>query len=862
MRLPAWAQAALALVPLRDLRGDVEADLAELFGDRRVRYGRFYAHRRLAGDLASLWRGSRRGGTMIRDLRFGLRLIRRHPTPVAIAIGGLALAIGAVTSVFTLVDATMLRPHGMDDPGTVVRLNVPGHSGWAYWPYRSFVRMNTDATLSRVEASLLEKVSVSRHPSPDEEVASRWMLFVSGGYHELFGGRPALGRAIQPSDDQPGAPPVIVVSHHLWMTAFNGDASVVGSMVRVNDTAVTLVGVLAADFTGPVRTRPSIWAPLSAYDDVRMGTAFHPASGAYVEVFGRLARGATLPAAQDNLSAIIDRSKTGSEHAHEGNQPSVLLAREASPIDAEGAEGYIAIAGIFGVLALVLALACANTANLLLAGAATRMREIGIRLAMGSTTRRLIGQLLNESVLLGLMAGALGLLFSIWFTPILRSAIELAPDLEIGVDMRVLLFTIAVALICGVAAGISPARYGARGDVLSTLKSQRPSHRAAAPSRLRTSFVGFQAGVSMLLLVSAALLTRTTLQMTRTGSGFDADRLVTVSISDGRTKFDEVSYLQSATSTLRGMPAVERVSITQYIPFGFSTWRDELAPAGRSYTLYFNRTDDDFFTTAGLRVLRGRTFTTEEIAEERPVAVISDSVARTFFPAIDPIGQPVSAVPGEDARQLPASIIGVVADAMLMRLRTEQFGAIYLPLERKRANTPGLLVRTPTPGLASRAIEDALRKIAPRVRVTTAIVAEQVEAYVGEKRMLAWLAGPTAVLALVLAVLGLYGVTAFAVSHRTPEISVRLAIGATASDVLRLLVREGLRPVVVGLAAGLAAALVVSRIFASHLSGISPYDPPAIAIAVVTLLTSAVIAVVMPARRAMRTDPATVLRQL
>jgi putative ABC transport system permease protein len=861
MRLPGWARAVLSLAPLRDLRDDIEADLAELFGDRRARYGFGYAHRRLSGDILSLWRGNLRGGTMLRDLRFGWRLIRRHPAPVAIGIGGLALAIGAVTSVFTLVDATMLRPHGMQDPSSVVRVVVPGHGSFSYWPYRTFLRLQDEASLSQVEASLFEKARLSTG-APADDVPGRWMLFVSGTYHQTFGARPALGRILQPADDVPGAMAVIVVSHHLWSTEFNADPSAIGRTVWVNGAPVTLVGVLERGFTGPISTRASVWAPLSAFDDVGMGTAFQPTSTAYVEVFARLASDATMEAARDNLDAIVKRSRSGSSHAPEGDSGSVLLRSAASPIDAEGPDGYVAIASISGVLGLVLALACANTANLLLAGAATRTREIGIRLAMGSTARRLIRQMVSESVLLGLMAGALGLLLSAWLTPILRSVVELPPDLDVSLDARVLLFATGVALICGIAAGISPARFGARGDVLSALKTHRSSRdRRTAPSRLRTSFVGFQAAASMLLLVSAALLSRTAIQAMRTEAGFDVNRLLTVSISDGRTKFDEIGYLQSALTALRGMRAVERVAVTQYIPFGFSVWRDVFTHRGHSYTLYFNRTDAEYFATAGVRLLRGRTFAAEEVADERPVAVISESVARAFFDGIDPVGQQVSRVPGEDARQIPATIIGVVADAMISRLRTEQFGAIYLPLERTRSNTPGLLVRTASPGIASRAVEDALRRIDPRVRVTTAIVGEQVDAYLAEKRMLAWLAGPTALLALVLAMLGLYGVTAFAVSHRSQEMSIRTAIGATTADLLRLLVRDGLRPVLVGLAIGLFAALVVSRLFASTLPGVSPHDPLAIGAAIVTLFSSALAAILIPARRVANTDPASVLRQ-
>jgi hypothetical protein len=260
--------------------------------------------------------------------------------------------------------------------------------------------------------------------------------------------------------------------------------------------------------------------------------------------------------------------------------------------------------------------------------------------------------------------------------------------------------------------------------------------------------------------------------------------------------------------------------------------------------------------------VRGRTFTPDEVSNERPVAVIGERVARTFFGDVDPIGRPVSSVASRSARELPGTIIGVVADAMPNRITTELYGVVYLPLERKRANTPGLVVRSASPGAASRAVEDALRRIDPRVRVTTAVVAQQVEGYVGQTRMLAWLAAPMAALALVLATLGLYGVTAFAVNHRAQEMSIRTAIGASTGDLLRLIVRDGLRPVIAGLAIGLFAALVISRLFSSALPGVSPHDPLAIAAALLTLLSSALGAVLIPARRVVHTDPAAVLRQV
>jgi putative ABC transport system permease protein len=799
---------------------------------------------------------------MLQDIRFGLRLIRKYPLPVGITIGGLALSIGVVASVFSMVDASMLRHYGMDEPSSVVSVTrALDHRMWPYWPYAQFLEMRDGSTLSTVEAALSDKVRFSG-VSGGEGMPGRRILFVSGGYLKTLGGRPSAGRALEPSDDAAGAPPVIVVSHHLWSTELNRDPLAIGRTVWLNGSPVTLVGVLQPDFTGPTGVRPSIWAPFAAVDDVLMGRPFDATTRTLVEVVARLAPGAAARAAEANLTAIVNRSNAAGAAPGRAASQFIRLYSAASPIDGpDGAELYVAMACIFGVLALVLALACANTANLLLAVATTRMREIGVRLALGSTTGRLIRQMVGESLLLGLIAGGFGFLFAIWFVPILAAMIEMPPEFNAAPDGRALLFTTLVALVCGLGGGIWPARYGARGNVLSALQSQPGAGGTGVRSRLRATFVGFQAAVSMLLLVAAALLARTANVMVRADIGFDADRLLAVSFSAPRTAFDEPAYVRTALSAVRDVPLVERVTVTQYRPFGGSVERDRFTHDGRSYTLYVNRTDAGYFATAGVRLLRGRAFTAEEAAAEAPVALISDSVARTFFRGTDPLGQSLSALPEEGAGRAPATIIGVVSDVLMWRLRTRGDGAIYLPISHERSNPPSLLIRTANPHTAARAIEDALRPIDSRVRPTTSVVRDEIEAYIGEKRMVAWLSGPTAVLALVLAALGVYGVTAFVVSQRTQEISVRIAIGASAGDVLRLLVTDGLRPVIAGLVVGLALALAVSRPFASELPRISPYDPVAIGLAVMTLLTCALVAVVVPAQRAARTDPAAVLRR-
>jgi predicted permease len=795
---------------------------------------------------------------MLRDLRFALRLFRKHPVPVGIAIGGLALAIGVVASVSTIADAATLRPYGMDDPSSVVEVGWAGER-WSEWPYSTFLKMREQATLTRVEGSALSRVRFSAAPPPAGD-ASRWMMFVSGSYLQTFGGRPALGRALEPSDDLLGAPPVMVVSHQLWSAQLNGDPAIVGKTMWLNGAPMIVVGVLRPDFTGPTRVVPSIWAPVATFDEVLGGLPFGSDPRSTVAVMARVVSGATTRAAQDEMDGIVKRAIFTTKPPTPGL--SIQLSHAAAPIDQDNpAEAYTGLAILAGILGLVLAVACANTANLLLAAATTRSPEIGLRLALGATAGRLVRQLVSESLLLGLVAGGLGFLFAIWFVPILGATLETSMQGNAAPDGRVLLFTIAVAVLSGLGAGLPPARHGVRRSVLPALKAQSGTD-GRRPSRLRTSFIGFQAAASTLLLICAALLARSAVHLAKRDVGYDVDRLLVVS-NDGLPKaVDETAYTQAALTALRQVSAVEQVSVVLPGPFGrYGNERDRFTRNGHVLQLNVMRSDAEFFRTAGLRLLRGRAFTVDEVMREARVTLIDETVAREFFGSSDPIGQSLSAVVTQtNLMQDSATIIGVVADAMLGPVRSETAGTIYRPIGQTRRSV--LLVRTSSPGLAAHAVEEALRRVDPRVRPTTMIIREEVDAFLGVGSMLAWLSAPIALIVVLLASVGVFGVTAFVVSQRMQELSLRIAMGASPADLLRLLLKDSLRPVIVGLFVGLTGALVVSRLSAEYLGGISPNDPISIGAAIAILIAGALTAVVFPARRAAKADPASLLRSI
>lgn len=862
-RLPRFAAMLLRFTPLGDRRADVTADISELFIDRHERYGAMYAHRRLLADIASVWQGTSRGGSVLQDLRFGIRLVRRHPGPIAIAIGGLALAIGMVTSMFSLVDATLLRPFKMTDPSTVVTVIGRDHH-WSIWSYADFVKLREQATLTRLEAA--DNAHVRFGAAADQDSADAIALqFVSGGYMQMLGGHAALGRSLEPSDDLVGAAPVAVVSRAFWTAHLGSDTAAIGQRIWLNGAPVTLVGVIDERFGGPVKRPVPIWTTFANHDEIAGGREFTSTSRSLVEVVGRLAPGVSMSTAQDELSSLAGMLPTATGPANGAPAaPPVRLFSARSPSSGQDAvDNYASAAAILAVGGLVLVLACANAANLLLAGAVTRTREIGVRLALGATRWRLMRQLLSEGLLLGLVAGGLGFLMSLWLMPLLARLIPLPADLDVVLDSRVLVFTTGIAMLCGLGASIAPARYGAGGPLTSVMNSQnRQGDATPRSARLRTSFVAFQAGVSVLMLIAAALLTRTAFVMTSRGPGFDVDKVLAVSIESPRAPFDRQAFVRSASDAVRAVPTVETMSLAQDAPFGFTVEMARFGINDRAHALYVTRSDSNYFKTLGLHVVRGRALTDSEIAAEMPVALIGESVAREFFPNQDPIGRSLDRVTSESGAEQSVTIVGVVSDAVTTRVRTANYGQIYRPLNSTRADAPVMLVRAARPLLVARAIEKRLLAIDPRVRVTSALVGREVEAYFEGTRFRAILAIAIAAVAFLLAILGVYGVTAFVVSQRSHEVGVRIAVGATAANIITMLVRQSLRPVLLGLACGVFAALLAGQLLAVFLAGISPYDPIAITSGTAALVAGAVIAVLGPARRATRVDPTTVLKEI
>jgi predicted permease len=874
-RLVRWL---LQLLPLGDRRPEVEDDVTELFARRATQHGRGYATWRLLGDAVSLLLTERRavrrrapvsrasrmwGGHYLQDLRGAARLFRRRPGIIGGTAAGLALAIAVCTTVFTIVDTSLLRQYGMDNPHTVVRVQRLFDRGLAtQWPYDVFAQLRAQARLARVEASSSDSVSFSWTPD-GEGVHEGDLLAVSGGYLQMLGARAAHGRILLPADDLAGAAGVVVLNHAFWKARFGADASIVGRTAWLSGRPWTIAGVLEPGFTGPEDTPPAIWAPLRSYQAAAYGEPEDRSSAILVDVIARVLEDRKRAPAQAELSAIAaalpDRADVGAGRT--ARTTGVGLQNASSPLDSTAStDAVLIISLIFLFVGLVLALACANVANLLLAGAARRAKEIGIRFAMGASRSRIVRQLLTESLLIGVAAGLLGVALTFWTLPIVTAAVGMPATYDLRLDVRVLLFATAIALAAGAGAGLAPARHGARRDLAAILKSdgaQSGTPRSAA--RLRRWFIGFQAAASIVLLVTAALFTRAAAQIATMDLGVEAERLVAASPRFGRGFPDAAieAYWRAALERTRAIPSVENASLVLYAPFGDAVGLTNLDVNGARYRLLDNRTDAAYFDTAGVRLVRGRGYSEDEVAASAPVAVVSENVVRDFFGDRDPIGASL----GHVFRDLTGvTVVGVVREGAASRIRGAG-GTVYRPLDPVAARAARLLIRGPQPAGILRDVQRTLTAVDSRVRPDVHLVKDDLERHAREPRVLAGVSMTVAAIALGLAVLGMHGVTAFVVGERTREISVRMAIGGSAASVVGLLIRQSVRPILIGGAIGMAIALGVSRLIAPGLSGTSPYDPLALASAVLVLVATSLAAVLAPARRAAKADPALVLRE-
>lgn len=881
-RLPRVVRWIVRLSPVPPgTRVEVQADLHELFVRRRSDRGAVQAHWRLYRDVASLWRQPRPVAhaatsrstllALLRDARadltYAVRLFARQPGILLLTIVGLSLGLGIATAAFTIMNSAALRGEGLVDPQRAPGiLRTTDRSVSTAWTYDEFLHLREGATRMQVEGVLTDAAVVRATATAAEaDVPSTGLAFVSGGFFSATGGRVVAGRPLATADEQPAGLPPVVVSFLFWTSTLNRDPQAVGRTIRVGRTPATIVGVAERRFSVPNSSR--LWMPLTAYGAVYDAAPRKRAPDMGLQLFGRLLHGVTIREAEAQLSGVASTLTRGP--SADDSPIRVRLDPHAGLGRVPSSETLAIMLSVFAVIGLVLLLACANVATVLVATAITREREMAVRAALGASRWRIVRQLVTESVALGTIAAAVGLVFAWWTIPTIGTMIEAPAGTELAPDLNVYVFLAIVTIVTGVAAGLAPAWHGRGVDLLTPLKGGGARQNRLAPRRLRSMLVITQAAVSVLLIVMATLFVRATFRAATIDVGFDAAGLYVVSPGLGDPFAGDGAAIKNfwarAVPELQAVPGIVSVALVELPPFGGLT-RTSIPRDAPDRVVAFNRTDARYFETIGLRTLAGRVYTRDEVAVHAPVALVSESLAHAYWRDQSPLGQLLpQAIPVPEIAK-PATrpmVIGVVADAITERLHERRAFTVYQPLDPANERFAQLMIRVEsgTTGVMDQA-RQRLRSIDLQSDVQIASVAARLQRETGRPRMMATLTGVVGMIAIVLCVIGLYGLTASVVGQRSREMGIRAAMGADPQDLLRLLMRDSLTPVVLGLAIGAAAALLASRVVvAAMLFGVSPRDPIAFAGAAGILLAAATLAVLVPTRRAAAVDAAFVLRQ-
>lgn len=797
--------------------------------------------------------------TLAMDVRFALRTFRRAPGFVAIAVLCLALGIGANAIIFSVVYGVLLRPLPFADPERLVtpsEVRSQGYGGPVSWPTFLAWKEQTPA-FERMAALTTGGVTLQFPDGTAEHLAA---TRGTADFFAVYGMPPLLGRTFASGDDQPGREPVAVLSETLWRRHFGANPAVLGRGVTLDGTPHTVVGVMPASFAPDM----DLWLPLVPPPD-----ASARPRGFVLTLIARLAPGVSLEAADAQLKAVAAR--VGAAVSKEPRSARVIPLAEG-PTRAWRAPLEV----LLGAVAMVLLIACTNVANLLLARAGARRQELAIRVALGAGRGRVIQQLLVESLLLALMGGALGTLLARWG---LDALLALAPDTlprreSIALDATALLFLSAVSVASGLGFGLLPALQVSRLDVRGGLSAAGGQGAGSSGRRLRGALVVAEIALSLVLLVGAGLLGRGFLNLLGTSPGLAADNLLTLHVGIPKERFFQDDtldpdlprrLLEPILDEVRAVPGVSAVGMTSVLPIQRAwnnaryTVEGEPPPQpGDEPRAERRATSPGYFATMGIPLLQGRDFTAQDADPGQPgTVIINESLARRHFRDASPLGRRLALGTGV------ATIIGVVGDVRQAGLEREPLAEYHVPYGRPWGDDSlVLVVRTPgNPESRLPAIREAVRRVDGTLPVYRALTMEQVIAKsLGLRRVVLCLLGGFALLALVLSACGLYGVISLLVTQRTRELGIRMALGARAGDVLRLVLGQGAVLTATGIILGLTGALGLTRVLESQLYGVTAWDPLTF-VAVAALLAGVALgACWLPARRATRLDPMKAIR--
>ena len=806
--------------------------------------------------------------TLLQDVRFSLRMLLKKPGFTFIVVLALALGIGANTAIFSVVNTILLRPLPYKNSDRLIwlretnpsadikeeTLSPPNYMDWKTQS-QSFEEMGAFAST---------RITLTSGSGEPERINAS---YVADGFFSVLGAEAKIGRTFTPEEDRPGSNRVIILSNGLFERRFGSDPNLIGNTITINGNPYTVVGVMPKEFVSPKpddRRPPEAWSPLAAdyNQDHRRGD--------YLSVIARLKPDVTVEQARAEMATITERLEQQYPDTNSGWSAIVMPLHERFVGDIRPA-----LMVLLGAVCILLLIACANVANLLLARATARQKEIAIRTALGARRGRIIRQLLTESVMLSLTGGALGLLFAFWGVGVLTS---LSPGSiprvsEIGVDSRVLVFTLGVSLLTGIIFGLLPALQASNPNLNETLKEGgRSSAEGTRGGRLRNVLAVIEVASALFLLICAGLMAKSFLRLQDVNPGFDAQRVLTVGLFLPSTKYKEgpqvVAFYKELLSKAESLPGVVSAGTIDTLPLdvggnvlGFAIeGRPPQQPGDDTPDAEHRVVSENYFRTMGIPLLRGRLFEEQDGPKAPQAIVINETMANRYFPNEDPIGKRINL--GDPQSSPWQTIVGIVRDTRHEALSAEPYSQMYAVHTQAPRRSLALVVRTSGDPMS---LVSAIRsRIADMDRdlplSNTRTMGQILSESIMRPRFNMLLITIFAVVAMVLASVGIYGVISYSVSQRTHEIGVRIALGAQPRDIFKMVVGQGLKLALAGVSAGLAVAFVLTRVMVSLLYGVHATDPLTF-VAIPAALTAIVImASYIPARRATKVDPMISLR--
>jgi predicted permease len=806
------------------------------------------------------------------DVRYGFRLMRKSPGFTVVAVLTIALGVGVNAGMFSIFNGAALRPLPLPEPGQLVSMyqifhghnNRGVHGSLSMFSYREYAEYRDQNSVLAGLVAYAPFISASLGGEHPRELNGQ---LASCNYFDVLRVRPQLGRGFVGAECSiPGANPVAVLSDSLWRTIYGADPAIVGRTIILNRALFTVIGIAPADFHGTEIIPADFWAPLTMQATLDPGMDLLANDDlSWLVLLGRLKPGVPVEQARADLGVIAARIAQRQPGRH-----ITLSIERAALFSLPEARTVVLAAGtvIMAAVGLVLLIACANVANLLLARAARRPREIALRLAMGAGRGRLIRQLLTESLMISLLGGTLGSLLAFWsFQGMLRYLLAHLPHgvprlaMNAAPDYRVLLYAFAMTLITGLVCGLAPALVSSRTDLVTALKDQSFVLSGRRVGLLRRVLVGSQVWVCVILLIAAGLLLRGLWYAQRVDPGFETENIARISFdleANGYTPEKAAIFQRQLRERVAALPGVDATAQARISPLSGSRMESpfRIGESAGYNMAEFNYVSAGYLSLIGVPMVRGRDFSETEVRAGANVAIVTESTARRFWPGTDPIGKTIQQLDGPTLE-----IIGIAKDAQVSRLGESGLTYLYLPAGPKEQMRLALLAHSArSAGALSKAIIETAQALDSQLVIRVEQLEESLETWRGLSRIVVALSGTLAGLALILASLGVYGMVSYAVSGRTREIGIRMTLGASRESVLKLVLGQALRPVAVGAALGIGGAAAAAQILTSLLFGISPLDPLAYVVAPLSLLAVSLLAAYIPARRAARLNPMITLR--